>query len=200
MTAHHVKYSHHPSGTANLSQTGKVESLSKQSAPYDQLSGPLFILRIQGLQAFKPLESTDLRRPSVMSASFHDDHDAFEVVGGLYPREAILARSATEVLGPVAQSVDSAGRSKTTVFLGPQEHFPPRGLVLTLSATAVPTVGSSGDPFMLMLGGFDSPLSLLTPEADASFLALAYPARRPDELRALLRTIDLVPNPNLQPK
>ncbi len=102
VTAHHVKYSHHPSGMARLSQTERVKPLSKQSVAFAQLSGPLFVIRLQGLSAFKPLEASDLPRPSVLSATFPSDYDAFQIVGSLYPRTHVLARSEKEVLGPVA--------------------------------------------------------------------------------------------------
>jgi hypothetical protein len=188
-----VKYSHHPTGRANISQTGRIQTISKEAVPLRNVRGPLFVLRLQGLAAFQKLGVKDTEDRSVLFAGFSDDIQAFQVVGSLLRRSDVLARSNVDVLGPVVNSLDTSGNLRTEILLGPPTDYPLHELVMTMRVLPARPVGRIEDPFLLMLAGFDSPLSLHTPEAESSFLALAYPVRNPSVLSQIVRSIDLAP-------
>lgn len=58
VTSHLVKYSHHPSGDAHFSLTGKVKtSVRTKSVPLSKVSGHIFTVRFQGFHYFSQLES-----------------------------------------------------------------------------------------------------------------------------------------------
>jgi hypothetical protein len=54
IASHYVKYSHHPDGRAQFSQTGKVwTKVKRQSVALDAQEGHIFSLAIQGFQGFE---------------------------------------------------------------------------------------------------------------------------------------------------
>ena len=58
VTSHLVKYSHHPSGQAHFSLTGKVRtSILTESVPLSEVNGHLFTVRFQGFEHFAALEA-----------------------------------------------------------------------------------------------------------------------------------------------
>lgn len=57
VTSHLVKYSHHPSGQAHFSLTGKVKtSIKRNSVPLSEIGGHIFTIKAQGFSKFAILE------------------------------------------------------------------------------------------------------------------------------------------------
>src|ERR1700682_2519633 len=54
VTAERVKYSHHPSGEAHFSQSGRVKTdIRKSSVPFGQISGHIFTVTLQGIDHYE---------------------------------------------------------------------------------------------------------------------------------------------------
>lgn len=75
-TSHLPKYSHHPSGQAHFSLSGKVRTAAiKQAVPLSQAGGHIFTARFQGFSHFNELERnrTSTKQRGIIPFSFEDE-------------------------------------------------------------------------------------------------------------------------------
>lgn len=193
-TSHRVKFSHHPDGRAHFSQTGRIRTEIKKSAcRLNTISGIVFLVRIHGLSRFEPVTERDTksRRDRILvGAEFDGEVEAVDFIGYWYPKQHLLTKTSEETLGPLVQFRGPTGATETGALACPASNMPPRERVVVLSAVAsTPTADMK--PFLLMVGGFDSPLSLTEPQAETSFLMLAYPREAVELVSDLFPSVDL---------
>ena len=150
----------------------------------------MLYLRLQGLEAFESLSdrelSTTSARKTIHVASFEEDASCFQVAGAWYQRERLGAITAGDIVGP--QLVRG---NETGIVLSSEAGRPPLGQVAVLTCRPSEPVERASGPFLLMLGGFDSPLTLLEGAVPTSFLTLAYPLPEGSKLQEILTSIDL---------
>lgn len=93
VTSHNVKYSHHPSGRAHFSLTGKVNtSVGKDAVPLNCTDGHIFTVMLQGVDQFSPLSAADRLKPGRGVIPFGLDVSppkALKFVAHLYSRSEL---------------------------------------------------------------------------------------------------------------
>jgi len=94
-TAHYVKYSHHPTGRAHFSQTGKVmPTVGKQASPLYDAKGHVFTVMLQGVDCFdavSPRDKGDRKRGVVVFPFENAPVVGIKFLGMVYP-ERIVAQ------------------------------------------------------------------------------------------------------------
>lgn len=126
VTSHLVKYSHHSSGLALFSQTGKVRSeIRRQSVALDRQEGHLFSVLINGLQAFKravgqrDAEQVEPER-TVLTFQLPPGSDVggtLKIVGRWYDVNRLRFANPTDSAGPLFPTIDQNGQQRLTVAL-----------------------------------------------------------------------------------
>jgi hypothetical protein len=133
VTSHLVKYSHHSSGLALFSQTGKVRSeIRRQSVALDRQEGHLFTVLINGLQAFKrAVDARDAEQvtPDRTVLTFQlpmgsDPENTLKIVGRWYDVNRLRFSNPTDSAGPLVATIDQDGQQQ----LGPFLQTQPNGL------------------------------------------------------------------------
>lgn len=195
VSTHYVKYSHHPSGLAQFSLSGKVRSsVRKQSVPLSNASGHLFTLMVQGLDKFdvkKPGEKGTLKRGLVEFGLDCDLSQSLKFVGHFYSaREfaAQLIRYNPEAKTPWFLSVKPDGSRVMSIALATTYFHNGERRFLVLSAERVTQITESQEVFISFMGGFDPPEVTLDHSAPTTFLMFIYPV---DAEKSTLESIDL---------
>jgi hypothetical protein len=195
VTSHLIKYSHHPTGLALFSQTGKVRSeVRRQSVRLDEQEGHLFTVMINGIEAFRPARGAkdSASGPDRTAITFElpanaDPSGTLKIVGRWYDVSRLRFAGPVVSAGPKVQTVDPDGQIRSAAALA----NPAEGTrhVLLLTCEVMPRVGT--DPEMLMfIGGFDPREVMDDTRREAGFLAFVYPAANPGELKQKLGTVD----------
>jgi hypothetical protein len=189
-----VKYSHHPSGTAVVSKTGKTISIKRQSVALDKQHGHIFSLVIQGLHA---LEVADPVKDSGMSpkravVDFQvEPSDAIKFIGRWFDVNKLRFNNPTPTIGPTLLMTDPDGAQRNAcLFAGP--HVNARD-VLAINCEKIPKLGPEPEMF-LFYGGFDPSEIMTDPKKEAGFLAFRYPLSEADKMRERLGSVDYVPH------
>jgi hypothetical protein len=196
IASHLVKYSHHPSGLALFSQTGKIRNeIRRQSVPLDRYEGHLFTVLVNGLHAFK---RADARRDqgqitpdrAVITFELQSDADprgTLKIVGRWYDVNRLRFATPTRGEGPFIGTIDAAGEKLIAAVLANPAAATRHVLLITCQ-----TIGLMGEaPEMLMfIGGFDPRDVLNDTSRDAGFLAFTYPAVDAITLKQKLGTVD----------
>lgn len=199
VTAHLVKYSHHTSGLALFSQSGKIRSeVRKQSVPIAGADGHVATLQVQDLTAF----AIDARtRDRVDRDAQRGDHTISAQLGGEDTgackfvvqafRRRQVQRRATGPTGAVTKVRSPDGTESVAALLSPLPGNPGSSLVIMIGASRIPPLWDKGAA-LTFIGGFDAKTIVLDHSRPASFLALMYPTSDYGELRRLIGTVDLI--------
>ena len=197
VTSHLVKYSHHPTGLALFSQTGKVRSeVRRQSVKLDDQEGHLFTVLINGLHAFSPAqgkkdEGNVSPQRTVVTMELPPDAGAdgtLKIVGRWHDASRLRFANPVQSIGPFIGTVDPDEQMGSAVILA----NPADGTrhVLLLTCADIPRLGT--DPEMLLfIGGFDPREIMNDTTREAGFLAFRYPADDADDLKQRLGSVDL---------
>ncbi len=199
-TSHLVKFSHHASGEALFSQSGKVRTeIRRASFPLANTIGHLFDLHAFWLSGFEVLEPGKVkgRRP-YLRFIFEGDPPPGVVVAAQWRRKRDIEANLDPpdgFAGPRA-SVKSrrTGAVGQVVFLGQPKGWPLRDHLLMVECyRSALTKGQGDDPMFVFLGGWD-PHEV--PDASVEVqqsgcLTCLYPAASAAELAKKIGSIDL---------
>lgn len=179
VTSHYVKYTHHPSGRAHFSLSGKVRTeVGKRSVPLKEASGHLFTLMVQGFREFdhvKPTEKGSNKR-GIVPFTLHDNN----VVGLKFVAYYYDQTKLAQLADFTDESVWMTGKSKddstvvgivlATPFVHGEKNF---SLVIMLQK--IGRISKDQEVFLSLLGGFDPPAIALDHSVETSFLMCIYP-------------------------
>jgi len=194
VSTHYVKYSHHPSGLAQFSLSGKVRSsVRKASVPLSNASGHIFTFMVQGLGKFdvrKPEESGKLKRGLVEFGLDCDLSQSLKFVGHYFSERELASRAAFNSGRdtPWTLAVTPDGRSLMSSALATSYFHNGERRYLMLTAERVPQITESQEVFMSFMGGFDPPNVVNDPKVPTSFLMFIYPI---EAEKSTLASIDL---------
>lgn len=201
VTSHAVKYSHHPSGRAHFSLSGKVRaSIGKDAVPLSGAEGHIFTIQAQGMHRFDPLLASDVgnRKRGVIPFGFAQDLPAATKFTAFLYSEAECRRRFVQAgnespwfLAKVPDGTSRLGILLATPFSHEgQRHF----LMLTVEERSA--FCAEQEVWLSLMGGFDPPDRATDHDQPTSFLMCIYPAS--DTFEALVRqvgTIDYPPRP-----
>jgi hypothetical protein len=192
VSTHYVKYSHHPSGLAQFSLSGKVRSsVRKASVPLSDASGHLFTFMVQGLDKFDVKEPTEKGKPKRGLVEFGldcDESQSLKFVGRYYSEREFAARATFNSDMPWLMGVTPDGRRVMALALATTYFHKGERRYLILSAEKVPQITKSQEVFMSFMGGFDPPDVALNHSVPTTFLMFIYPI---DAENSTLTSIDL---------
>jgi hypothetical protein len=192
VSTHYVKYSHHPSGLAQFSLSGKIRSsVRKTSVPLSDASGHLFTFMVQGLDKFEvkgPEEKGKSKRGLVEFGLDCDESQSLKFVGHYYSESEFAARATFNSDMPWLMGVTPDGRRVMSLGLATTYFHNGERRYLLLSAERVPQITKSQEVFMWFMAGFDPPDIALDHSVPTSFLMFIYPI---DAERSTLASIDL---------
>ncbi len=193
VTSHLVKYSHHASGEALFSQTGKITTaIRRKSISLYKQHGHIFSLLVQGLQALEgahPVKDamTSSKRAIVDFAVDHAEPVKF--VGRWFDVNKMRFNGPTSSVGPTIPMMD-ADRELTSACMvaSPAQNA---GHVLAIACVPIPKLGPEPEMF-LFYGGFDPPEVMNDLTKEAGFLAFLYPVSEAEKMRERLGTVDYI--------
>lgn len=185
-TSHSVKYSHHPTGRAHFSLTGKVKSsVGRQSIPLNITNGHVFTVMVQGLDQFKdtvPGEDQKKDRRIIPYRSDRDDISALKFVGHIWPEIELARRLLTSTAkSPWLRLVSKDGSVKQGILLSTPIHNNGHRSFIVMSLEHIPHISKDRDFMACLLGGFDDPKTGYDHSVETSFLLAMYPAPNADE-------------------
>jgi len=195
IASHLVKYSHHASGTALFSQTGKVSSeIRRQSSRLDTQWGHIFSVIIRGVSGFdKAKDAKDVAStPKRTELTF----DLGESLGGAIKFVARWYDIATLPLseerepnvGPALTLQDAEGKQQIGVLVA--SPYEDARHVLVIACEPMPWQEEPPTEMMLFYGGFDAREVMFDTARKAGFLTFLYPASEAEELKKILGSID----------
>lgn len=196
VTTNKVKYSHHPSGDVQFSQTGKVKTaIKKKSLPLVDTEGHIFSLSLQGLDHFEADTKQSDKIPSLnrTELSFKFDGvipDAIKIVGRWHEIRSFMNRSRGSSFGPIAQAQVPDGKRIQMFLIGPPESWPMRDHVLAINCEEIPVMDKEREATMIFIGGFGKPKDSLLYQKE-SFLCALYPFPDLEETEKRIGSIDL---------
>ncbi len=202
VTSHMVKYSHHWSGVAHFSQTGKVlTKIRNHARPLTSYAGNIFNVRVQGIEelARTPVREEDAWTPKeeylrrrVIPMSWRDKTPvALKVVANCYCKPRFRERFIGNEVGPVTSIKDiTTGRVQTGWVLSAKLSSKAASTFIVLTAEAIPPITDQPGAHVSFVGGFDDATRDMS--KDSHFLALNYPASEPEKLLDSIGTIDLI--------
>jgi hypothetical protein len=194
VTSHLVKYSHHASGEALFSQTGKIiTAIRRKSIALDKQHGHLFSLLVQGLQALDvahPLKDavTSSKRAIVDFAM--EPPEAVKFVGRWFDVNKLRFNNPTPTIGPTIPMVDPDGRETNACMVASPVQNARH--VLAITCEPIPKLGPDPEIFVFY-GGFDPVEVMNDLTKEAGFLAFLYPVSEAEKMRERLGTVDYVP-------
>lgn len=191
VTAHFVKYAHHPDGEAHFSQDGKVVTeIRRRSVPLKQQIGHIFSIYIQGIESFQRLEASKEGR---LTIDLPDRLQALKITGWRFPLAAIdLPHGVNEICSPVSITTRD-GITRVGLVVAPPAGALFEETILFLAFDEVPWVSADKKELLLFLGGFDPSRIALNHALDMEFLAFTYPCEDFAELLGRIGSIDLMP-------
>jgi hypothetical protein len=194
VTSHLVKYSHHASGEALFSQTGKIiTAIRRQSIALDKQHGHIFSLLVQGLHALDAAHPakdaiTSSKRAIVDFAL--ETPEAVKFVGRWFDVNKMRFNNPTPTIGPTLPMVDPDGRQiNACMIASPAQNT---RHVLAIACEPVPKLGSDPEIF-LFYGGFDPAERMNDLTKEAGFLGFLYPVSEADNVRQRLGSVDYIP-------
>lgn len=194
VTSHFVKYSHHASGEALFSQTGKImNSIRRQSIALDKQHGHLFTLLVQGLTALDlvhPVKDaiTSTKRAIIDFAL--ETTEAVKFVGRWYDVNKMRFNNPTPTIGPTLLMTDPDGKQINACMVASPAENAQR--ILAITCEPIPKLGPEPEIF-LFYGGFDPADVMNDLTKEAGFLAFVYPVSQAEKIRARLGSVDYVP-------
>jgi len=197
-TEHHVKYSHHPSGRAHFSLSGKVRPIIYRDAvPLHAHEGHLFTVMLQGLSKYSaatPKDRGTTKRGVVMFGFQDAPTEALKYLGMLYSERTLARRIHMPGKSPWLKVIKPDGTLSIGIVLATPIVGRSQRMFLLLSAERIPIVSKNNEAFLSMLGGFDPPEIALNPDNPTSFLTFFYPSSTSyEDLQNKLGTADIPP-------
>lgn len=189
VTAHLVKYAHHPDGEAHFSQDGKVKTeVRRKSVPLVDQQGHLFTIQVQNIESFKVLPKP---RREQLTLELPENVRALKITGWRH-RFSDLKLPEGEAVAGVPRGIQTAdGVTRVGLFVAPPEGEAFDDTVLFLAVEEIPWLSADKAPHLIFLGGFDTTAVALNHSIDTEFLAFAYPCTNHEELRERIGSIDL---------
>ncbi len=198
-----VKYTHHASGEALFSQTGKVRSLiRKQSVPLSEVYGHLFTVHIQGLRSFKVADARDdgdrspnPKRTMLTNNWTGDVPDSYKYVARVYAWEALKADLAPGSRIHPNMRLVGDGRALDAFTCAPPIGLPGDGRVVIVTCEPTARLDRTRQSSLVFLGGFDPYDRVNDLNQPSTFLAFSYPIENAQALAAAIGSVDLTPHP-----
>ena len=189
VTAHLVKYAHHPDGEAHFSQDGKVKTeVRRKSVPLVQQRGHLFTIQAQNIESFQLLPAP---RKEQLTLELPDNMRALKITGWRHQFSELKLPEGVIPTGPPKGIQTSDGITRVGLFVAPPEGEPFDDFVLFLAVEEIPWLSEDKAPHLIFLGGFDRTSVALNHTEDTEFLAFAYPCSDFETLRERIGCIDL---------
>jgi hypothetical protein len=197
-TSQLVKFSHHTSGVALFSLTGRARSdVRRQSFRLDGPIGRLFHLTIATPIAFKPLMRLKAKRAYLVLAFPYLDVPCIEISGEWRRKADVVANvEGKGNVGPVSKVRDRrTGEDRTCIFLGAPLDSPVEQHVVMVSGLPVAPPAGVVEPSVIFIGGHD-PHEVQSGQArdEASSkgaLAALYPTHGSEDMKKRVGSIDL---------
>jgi len=189
VTAHLVKYAHHPDGEAHFSQDGKVKTeVRRKSVPLQKQRGHLFTIQIQNIQSFRLLPTP---RKDQLTLELPSNIRALKITGWRYPFSDLKLPEGVVPTGSPKGVQTPDGTERVGLFVAPLEGEPFDDVVLFLAVEETPLLSEDNAPHLIFVGGFDPAAVALNHSVDTEFLAFSYPCSDFKELKERIGTIDL---------
>jgi hypothetical protein len=196
LASHVAKLTHHASGEAGFSQTGKLtRKVYRQSFPLANGSGKVFDLKAFNLSAYKRLDGKDNPKRAYIRFQFQDSMPGAVVLTGYWLRKKdFLAdiKEAGPIIGPPLR-IRTAGSSGSEFrfLIGQPAGYPFREHLLMLGVSRG-SPGTTSSPAMILVGGWDHP----EPEhGRVGAIAWLYPFTPTAEQSIRLESINWPPVP-----
>jgi virulence-associated protein VapD len=203
VTSHRVKYTHHRSGLALFSQTGKVFSeIRKPSIPLSTIEGHLCTVHVSGLTEFaeddiaQPDDWISATCPTANAHTVTFDipsraSSAIKFVVHCYNKRRLRPLVKHGPLGPLVFLDSASPTPQQGVLLAAPIAEPGAATYLIVKAATVSNFIELGRSCLVFIGGFDPPEIARDPTKPTSMLALSYPVDKYEDLLASVGTIDL---------
>lgn len=193
VSTHYVKYSHHPSGMAQFSLTGKVKSVVRRtSVPLSEVEGHLFTLKVQGLNQFdlvKPEERLRNHKRGLVEFGFDcDESQSLDFFGYYYSERQLASRAVYGADTPWTRVTTPDGRSLMGIALATNYFHDGERRYLMLAGERVPQICKDQEVFLSFMGGFDPSEVAFDHNRSTGFLMFIYPI---DAKESTLASIDL---------
>ncbi len=189
VTAHLVKYAHHPDGEAHFSQDGKVKTeVRRKSVPLLDQRGHLFTVQVQNIESFRRLPTP---RKEQLTLELPENVRALKITGWRHRFDDLKLPEGAIPTGSPKGIQTSDGVTRTGLFVAPPEGEPFDDFVLFLAIEETPWLSEDEAPQLIFFGGFDHSSIALNHATDTEFLAFAYPCSDFGELRERIGCIDL---------
>ena len=201
-TSQLVKLSHHTSGEAAFSQTGKVRTeVRRQSFPLTGPIGRIFELHVFYPDKFKPLER--LKRGRIyLGFDFGDAMPNAVIVRGEWRRKESISENTAGRgdVGPLTQWADRRTRAVEPVaFFAPPLNGPLQTHLLCVTSAVIPLPTGAREPGIILMAGLDyhevPPERAGEPLVLKDLLIAMYPTHSSEEFRRRVGTIDLSVDP-----
>lgn len=189
VTAHLVKYAHHPDGEAHFSQDGKVKTeVRRKSAPLHEQKGHLFTIQVQNIESFRLLPAP---RREQLTLELPENVRALKITGWRHRfADLKLPEGIVPTVSPKGiQTAD--GVTRVGLFVAPPEGEPFDDTVLFLAVEETPWLSDDKAPHLIFIGGFDPVSIAINHSLDTEFLAFAYPCADFAQLKDRIGCIDL---------
>jgi hypothetical protein len=183
IASHHVKYSHHPDGCAQFSQTRKVwTEIKRKSVPLDDYRGHIFTVHIQGVQSFDMDDSGNAGNSSSRTTL------KFAIEKVLKPHAVKFVGSWCK-LSELPTWVIPSGKVQNGFLVASHYDNSPNGLFI--SCEKIPCLNPAQPEILQFIGGFDPPAIMTNAARKAGFLAFLYPVENAEELKTMVGTVDI---------
>ena len=201
-TSHLVKYTHHRSGEALFSQTGKVanrNTIRRPSVPLHNVRGHIFTVHAQGMSHFFEANTpNDLAGPTKKRTNITFDvgnqmPETIKLVAQIYQASlfaGMIVGDPPDRIGPVLPLSTGNGDLVSGFGIGNPHDISDQTVLLITCQSMPRLLDRTPKGAMIFVGGFDPPEQATAPNQRTSFLAFSYPAENFDELRHRLESID----------
>lgn len=189
VTAHLVKYAHHPDGEAHFSQDGKVKTeVRRKSVPLQEQRGHLFTIQIQNIEGFRVLP---VPRKEQLTLELPENLRALKITGWRHRFTDLKLPEGAIPTGSPKGIQTSDGVARVGLFVAPPEGQLFDDVVLFLAVEETPLLSEDNVPQLIFVGGFDPTAIALNHSVDTEFLAFAYPCSDFKQLKERIGCIDL---------
>lgn len=194
VTAHLVKYAHHPDGEAHFSQDGRVKTeIRRKSIPLDRQKGHLFTIQIQSLESFRLLK---VPREERLTFEVAENTKALKITGWRFRFTDLRLPEGIQPPFSPNSIQTSDGVTRFGLFVSPPEGQRFDDTVLFLGIEKTPFLSKDNGAHLIFLGGFDPVSIALDHSRDTEFLVFAYPCPDFKLLKEQIGCIDLPPPVN----
>jgi hypothetical protein len=204
-TSHLVKYTHHRSGEALFSQTGKVNNkntIRRASVPLDSVRGHIFTVYAQGMSHFMEANTpNDLADHTKKRANITFDvgnqmPETIKLVAQVYQASLLagmIIGDPPDRIGPRLPLRMGNGDLICGFGIGNPHNMRDQTLLCITCQSMPRLLDRTPQGAMLFIGGFDPPEQATASDRRTSFLAFSYPTDNFDEIRQRLGSIDYRP-------